>query len=79
MKKPTKQPPSITTSAKLAIAHAAFTAKRLRADLMALNIALSIAGNDTVAERLAHDALLKILLAFAPVQSGITDLANACK
>jgi len=79
MKNPTKQPPAITTSAKLAIAHAAHSAKRLRADLMALNIALSVAGNDTVAERLAHDALLKILLAFAPVQSGITDLSHACK
>jgi len=79
MKKPTIQPPSITTSAKLAIAHAAHSVKRLRADLMALNIALSIAGNDTVAERLAHDALLKILLALVPVQSGITDLSHACK
>jgi len=79
MKNPTKQPPSITTSAKLAIAHAAHSVKRLRADLMALNIALSIAGNDTVAERLAHSALMQILLALVPVQSGITDLSHAVK
>ncbi len=79
MKKPTKQPPSITTSAKLAIAHAAHSAKRLRADLMALNIALSIAGNDTAAERLAHGHLLPILQTLATVQNSIAALHNACK
>lgn len=79
MKNPTKQPPSITTSAKLAIANAGHTAKRLRADLMTANVALTVEGNDTVAERLAHGHLLPILQALATVQDSIAALHNACK
>jgi len=79
MKKPIKQPPSITTTALLAIANAEHTAKRLRADLMALNVALTVEGNDTAAERLAHGHLLPILQALATIQDSIAALHHACK
>ena len=71
MKKRTNKPPSITA--------AAHTAKRLRADLMALNVALTVEGNDTAAERLAHGHLLPILQALATVQNSIAALHNACQ
>ena len=79
MKKPIKQPPSITTAALLSITNAGHTAKRLRADLMALNVALTVEGNDTAAERLAHGHLLPILQALATVQDSIAALHNAVK
>lgn len=79
MKKPTKQPPSITTSAKLALANASHTAKRLRADLMAANVALTVEGNDTAAERLAHGHLLPIMQTLATIQDSIAALLNAVR
>jgi hypothetical protein len=79
MKKPIKQPPSITTTALLAIANAGHTAKRLRADLMAANVALTVEGNDSTAERLAHGHLLPILQTLATIQDSIAALHNACK
>jgi hypothetical protein len=79
MKKRTNEPPSITTTALLAIANAGHTAKRLRADLMALNIALTVEGNDTAAERLAHGHLLPILQTLATIQDSIAALHNACQ
>jgi hypothetical protein len=79
MKKPIKQPPSITAAALLAIANAGHTAKRLRADLMALNVALTVEGNDTAAERLAHGHLLPILQTLATIQDSIAALRNACQ
>jgi hypothetical protein len=79
MKKPTNKPPSITAAAKLAIANAGHTAKRLRADLMSLNVALTVEGNDTAAERMAHGHLLPILQTFATVQDSIAALHNACQ
>lgn len=79
MKKRTNKPLSITTTALLAIANAGHTAKRLRADLMALNIALTVEGNDTAAERLAHGHLLPILQTLATIQDSIAALHNACQ
>jgi hypothetical protein len=79
MKKRTNKPPSITTTALLAIANAGHTAKRLRADLMAANVALTVEGNDTAAERLAHGHLLPILQTLATIQDSIAALHNACK
>ena len=79
MKKRTNKPPSLTAAALLAIANAGHTAKRLRADLMALNVALTVEGNDTAAERLAHGHLLPILQALATVQNSIAALHNACQ
>jgi len=46
---------------------------------MALNVALTVEGNDTAAERLAHGHLLPILQTFATVQDSIAALHNACK
>ncbi len=64
----------ITPSARHAIAKAERSAAALRADLMALNTALTTAGNSTMAERLAHDALLRILTDLGPVRDRITNL-----
>ena len=81
MKKPTKQPPApdLTTSAKLALANASHTAKRLRADLMAANVALTVECNDTAAERLAHGHLLPIMQTLATIQDSIAALLNAVR
>lgn len=79
MKKRTNKPTSITAAALLALANAGHTAKRLRADLMAANVALTVEGNDTAAERLAHGHLLPIMQTLATIQDSIAALLNACQ
>lgn len=69
----------LTAAAMLAIANAGHTAARLRADLMALNVALTVEGNDTATERLAHNALLGILGDLAIVTNAISNLHLAIK
>ena len=79
MKKRTNNPPELTAAALLALANASHTAKRLRADLMAANVALTVEGNDTAAERLAHGHLLPIMQTLATIQDSIAALLNAVR
>jgi hypothetical protein len=71
MKKPK---PELTAKAIGSIANASQSAKRLRADLMTLSAALTVEGNGTVAERLAIDALMGVLMDFAKVSNAIASL-----
>ena len=49
---------------------------QLRADLQKLNVALTTEGNQTVAERLAHDTLLEVLNRLAPATDMLGRLAE---
>ena len=76
MKKPK---PEITAKAISSIANASQSAKRLRVDLMTLSAALTVEGNGTVAERLAFDSLMGILMDFAKVSNAIANLKVSTK
>jgi hypothetical protein len=71
--------PDFTDKAKTAILKAHESARRLRADLQALNVAITVEGNNSAAERLAHNALLDILTKFASARDAINLLGDAMR
>lgn len=73
----TKDTGAFTQLALEQIEKAEQTIALLRADLNGLNVALTTGGNETVAERLAHDALLAILYKLVPASDAIVNLSRA--
>ena len=71
-----KPTPQITNTAKEQAEMAKQTLALLRADLQGLNVALTTGGNGTLAERLAHMALLDILNKLQPAADAIRNLAD---
>lgn len=80
MKKPAPKPkPAITEHAILRIRRSRHAVRALAEELAALGAALTVEGNDTVAEHLAQIALLGILTDLATVKNAISDLHEAIK
>jgi hypothetical protein len=80
MKKPApKLKPAITEHAILRIKRSRHAVRALSEELAILRAALTIDGNGTVAEYLAHNALLGILTDLAKVRNAISDLHLATK
>jgi hypothetical protein len=78
MKKPAPKPkPTITAHAILRIKSSRKAVRALSEELAILGAALTVDGNGTVAEYLAHNALLGILTDLAKVRNAISDLHEA--